>query len=209
MQWDNASYRFIQAETDLRSQAIALHRQRYMDIGFMPRDFQDPYEETALYFVAWQREQRRVIGVCRLLRQELGMLPTFAHFTLFEHEREALGQLKPGTYTELGALTKLPDHPDVTPGLIAAALTHASAQRMTQLLCCIDQRLFHALATHLALPFRIIGQERLFHGSIKVPCALSISETLERLDANQTRRRSLSPAPAVAHLEAPSLHKAA
>jgi hypothetical protein len=192
MQLDNASYRFIPAEAELRSQAIALHRQRYMDIGFMPRDFQDPYEERALYFVAWRTEQQQVIGVCRLLRQELRTLPTCAHFALFPHEREALEHLKPGTYTELGALAKLPDHPDVTPGLVAAALTHASAQRMTHLLCCIDQRLFHTLRTHLALPFRIIGEERLFHGSIKIPCALSISETLERLAASRPRTPSLS-----------------
>ncbi|HYO53378.1 hypothetical protein [Archangium sp.] len=185
MKRDNASYRFIQAEGELRRRAVALHRQRYMEVGFMPRDFQDPYEKGSIYFVAQHLEHQQVVGVCRLVLQELRTLPTYTHFELFEHERRALDQLKPGTYTELGALTKLPHHPDVTPGLIATTLGHASAREMTHLLCCIDQQLFQSLRMFLDIPFQVIGKDRMFYGSIKIPCVVNISETLERLKARK------------------------
>lgn len=184
MPCDNASYRFIHAEGDLRSQAIALHRQRYMEVGFMPEDFQDPYEKGSRYFVAQNERTQRLVGVCRLVLQELWTLPTYSHFELFEHERRALDALKPGTYTELGALAKLPHVPNVAPGLIAAALAHAAASRMPQVLCCIDQQLFHSMRTRLGIPFRVIGKGKLFYGSIKIPCVVNSAETLERLRAH-------------------------
>ncbi len=185
VQRDTAAYRFIQAEGELRRSAIALHRQRYMEVGFMPRDFQDPYEKGSRYFVAWHEGTQRVVGVCRLVLQELRTLPTYHHFELFEHERRALEQLEPGTYTEFGALTKLPGHGDVTPGLVATALAHASHQGMSLLLCCSDQRLFPSLRDHLGLPLRVIGREQPFYGSIKIPCVLSVPETLARLRARK------------------------
>lgn len=187
MPCDNASYRFIHAEGELRSQAIALHRQRYLEVGFMPEDFQDPYEEGSLYFVAWHERNQRVVGVCRLVLQELWTLPTYRHFELFEHERRALDALQPGTYTELGALAKLPHTPNVAPGLIAAALAHAAAQRMPHVLCCIDQQLFQSMRTRLGIPFRVIGKGKLFYGSIKIPCVVNSAETLERLKAHSVR----------------------
>jgi N-acyl-L-homoserine lactone synthetase len=178
---DTVAYRFIQAEGELRRRAIALHRQRYMEVGFMPRGFQDPYEKGSRYFVAQQEENQQLVGVCRLVLQELRTLPTYNHFELFEHERKGLEQLEPGTYTELGALTKLPGHPGVTPGLIATAMAHASSQGMSHVLCCIDQRLFHSVRAHLGIPLQVIGRERLFYGSLKVPCVTNISATLEQL----------------------------
>ncbi|WP_375770262.1 hypothetical protein NR798_05030 [Archangium gephyra] len=178
---DTAVYRFIQAEGELRRRAIALHRQRYMEVGFMPSDFQDPYEKGSRYFVAWHEETQQAVGVCRLVLQELRTLPTYHHFELFEHERRGLEQWKPGTYAELGALTKLPHHADVTPGLIATALAHASAQGMSHVLCCIDQRLFQSVRAHLGIPLQVIGRERLFYGSLKIPCVVHISDTLEQL----------------------------
>ncbi len=197
MKRDTASYRFIQAEGELRRQAIALHRQRYMEVGFMPPDFQDPYEKGSRYFVAQDEATQQVIGVCRLVRQELRTLPTYAHFELFEQERQGLEQLKPGTYSELGALTKLPEHPDVTPGLIATALAHAAGLGMSHVLCCIDQRLFHTVRTHLGIPLRVIGGARLFHGSLKIPCLVDIRESLEQLTARKpqvARHLALQPA---------------
>lgn len=185
MKRDTVSYRFMQAEGELRRKAIALHRQRYLEVGFMPKDFQDPYEKDSLYFVAWHEELRQVVGVCRLVLQDLKTLPTYAHFELFEHERRGLEQLKPGTFTEFGALTKLPDHPDVTPGLIATALAHASSMGMNQVLCCIDQRLFQSVRTHLGIPLRVIGQGQLFYGSLKIPCVLDISDALEQLSVHK------------------------
>jgi N-acyl-L-homoserine lactone synthetase len=178
---DTATYRFIQAEGELRRSAIALHRQRYMEVGFMPPDFQDPYEKGSRYFVARHEGTQQLVGVCRLVQQELRTLPTYHHFELFEHERRRLEQLKPGTSTEFGALTKLPGHSDVTPGLIATALAHAAHHGMSQLLCCADQRLFPSLREHLGLPLRVIGREQPFYGSIKIPCVLNISEALEQL----------------------------
>jgi N-acyl-L-homoserine lactone synthetase len=187
MKHGNASYRFSQAEGELRRQAIALHRQRYMEVGFMPNDFQDPYEKNSLYFVAQEEETQQVVGVCRLVLQELRTLPTYAHFELFEHERRNLEQLKSGTYTELGAVTKLPGHPEVTPGLIAIALAHASDRGMSHLLCCIDQRFFQSARRYMGVPFQIIGKDQLFYGSLKIPCVVNISNTLEQLKARKPR----------------------
>lgn len=178
---DTAAYRFIQAEGELRTSAMALHRQRYLEVGFMPRDLQDPYEKDSRYFVAQHEGTQQVVGVCRLVLQELRTLPTYAHFELFEHERRGLEQWKPGTYAELGALTKRPPHTGVTPGLIATAMAHAASRGMSQVLCCIDQRLFQSVRTHLGIPLRVIGRERLFYGSLKIPCVVSSSGTLEVL----------------------------
>ena len=90
----------------------------------MPEGFQDPYE-SSIYFAARHREQEDILGVCQLVMQNLETLPTSAHFELFEPERRALTQLAPGTYTELGALTKVPRHPGLVPGLLTAAFVHA------------------------------------------------------------------------------------
>jgi hypothetical protein len=187
MKRDIVSYRFSQAEGELRRKAIALHRQRYMQVGFMPEDFQDPYEKDAIYFVAEHAEHQQVVGVCRLVLQELRTLPTYAHFELFEHERWALEQLKPGTYTELGALTKLPNHPEVVPGLLMLAFSHAAAQGMSHVLCCIDQRLFQSVRLHLGIRFQVIGKEQLFYGSLKIPCVVNIADTLRQLAARKPR----------------------
>ncbi|WP_147332870.1 hypothetical protein [Archangium gephyra] len=181
MKRDTAAYRFMLAEGELRTSAITLHRQRYMEVGFMPPDFQDPYEKGSRYFVARHEATQRTVGVCRLVLQELWTLPTYHHFELFEHERRGLEQLKPGTSAELGALTKVPGHWGVTAGLMATALAHAATLGMSQVLCCSDQRLFHSVRAHLGLSPRVIGRERLFYGSIKIPCVLNISETLEQL----------------------------
>lgn len=182
---DTAAYRFIQAEGELRRSAIRLHRQRYMEVGFMPPDFQDPYERDSRYFVARHEETQQAVGVCRLVLQELRTLPTYHHFELFEHERRSLERWTPGTYAELGALTKLPGHSGVTPGLLATALAHAAHLGMSQVLCCSDQRLFQSVRAHLGLSPRVIGRERLFYGSIKIPCVLVISECLEQLMAHK------------------------
>ncbi|HYO69078.1 MAG TPA: hypothetical protein VEU33_23660 [Archangium sp.] len=189
MKRDTAAYRFIQAEGELRRSAIALHRQRYMEVGFMPPDFQDPCEKGSRYFVALheanqQPIHQQPIGVCRLVLQELRTLPTYHHFELFEHERRGLELLTPGTYAELGALTKLLGHSGVTPGLLATALAHAATLGMSQVICCSDQRLFQSVRAHLGLTPRVIGRERLFYGSIKIPCVLDISETLGQLTAH-------------------------
>jgi hypothetical protein len=162
----------------------------------MPPDFQDPYEKGSRYFVALHEGQQQVVGVCRLVLQELRTLPTYHHFELFEHERRSLEQLQPGTYTEFGALTKLPGHPDVTPGLIATALAEAFSQGMDQLLCCIDQRLFRSVRGHLGLPLQVIGKEQLFYGSLKIPCVLNIPAALEALAVHKPQvlqRLSLPP----------------
>lgn len=197
MKRDTAAYRFIQAEGELRRSAIALHRQRYMEVGFMPPDFQDPYEKGSRYFVALQEGNPQPVGVCRLVLQELRILPTYHHFELFEHERRSLEQWEPGTYAELGALTKLPGHSGVTPGLMATALAHAATLRMRQVLCCSDQRLFQSVRAHLGLTPRVIGMERLFYGSIKIPCVLDISETLQQLTAHKPQvLEQLAPRPA-------------
>ena len=180
---DNTAYQFSLAYGELRKSAITLHRQRYQEIDFMPRDFQDPYEKNSVYFVARREEQ--VVGVCRLVIQDLRTLPTYAHFELFEHERRALIQFELGTYAELGALTKLPQYPDLVPGLLATTLVHASDLGMSHLLCCTDRRLFESARMFLDTPYKVIGNARVFYGSVKIPCVLSIPETLERLKARK------------------------
>jgi N-acyl-L-homoserine lactone synthetase len=177
----NNIYRFSQAHGELRKSAIALHRQRYQELGFMPEGFQDPYERDSIYFVAQHAGRPQVIGVCRLVIQDLRMLATYAHFELFEHERKALTQLKPGTYSEFGGFTKLPHHHDIVPGLLATALSYASARGMTHLLCCVDQQLSERMRMFLDLPLRDIGNARQFYGSLKIPCTVSIPEALSRL----------------------------
>lgn len=181
MSCNDRGYRFSEARDELRDKAIAFHRQRYLEIGFMPENFQDPHEKDSIYFMARFEGQTPPVAVCRLVIQPLECLATYAHFELFEHERKALKHLRPGTYTELGALTKRPNLPDLVPGLIATALLHASRQGMTLLLCCIDQRFFDMLRLHLELPLRLIGTPKVFHGSIKLPCAVDIQECLARL----------------------------
>ncbi|WNG43589.1 hypothetical protein F0U60_05330 [Archangium minus] len=153
----------------------------------MPNDFQDPYEKDSIYFVAQHALNQQVVGVCRLVLQELRTLPTYNHFELFEHERRALERWKPGTYCEMGALAKLPNHSNVTPGLVAVAMTRASAMGMTHVLCCSDQRLFQSTQQHLGIPYQVIGRSRLFYGSVKIPCIVNISETLRQLERRRPR----------------------
>jgi hypothetical protein len=182
---DSVSYCFSQAVGEVRKSAIALHRQRYLEVGFMPENFQDPYEKDSIYFVAQQQESFQVVGVCRLVLQDLRTLPTYAHFDLSPDERQALHQLKPGTYAELGALTKLPHHHGMTPGLIETALSYAASWGMTHVLCCIDQDFFRSVRVFLDIPVQVIGSAQPFYGSIKIPCVVSVPEALARLRARK------------------------
>ncbi|WP_143177294.1 N-acyl amino acid synthase FeeM domain-containing protein [Cystobacter ferrugineus] len=178
---DIVPYRFSQAVGELRMSAIALHRRRYLEVGFMPEGFQDPYEKDSIYFVAQPKELFQVVGVCRLVLQELRTLPTYAHFDLFHDKKQALRQLKPGTYAELGAFAVLSRHHGLSSGLIATALGHASAQGMTHVLCCVDQDFHRNVRMFLDIPLETVGPGKLFYGSIKIPCVLNIAEALERL----------------------------
>jgi hypothetical protein len=48
-------------------------------------------------------------------------------------------------------------------------------------LSCVDQDFFKSLRVFLDIPLQVIGRERPFYGSIKIPCLVSIFETLARL----------------------------
>ncbi len=181
MQLNRIRHRFSLAQGEVRAQAIALHRQRYQSIGFMPEGFLDPYEREAVYFVARDEHDAQVLAVCRLVAQPLARLATCAHFDLFPPERQAMEAWNAGSYVELGAFTKRPGHHDIVPGLISTALTYAFDQGATRLLCCIDERFFDKLRTFLDLPLRVIGTPAVFQGSLKVPCQLDIAEGLQRL----------------------------
>jgi hypothetical protein len=192
----NALYRFSQAHGLARKEAIHFHRQRYQAIGFMPEGFQDPYEPDALYFGAWHRWSNQIVGVCRLIFQELWKLSTLSSFELFEQDRQALARLAPGTYTEFGAFTKLPEH-DVAAGLLSVAIQYTADAGLTHVLCCVDQRVMKHMQQRFGLPYRVIGIPRAFHGSIKVPSVLSVTELVDCMEALH-RPRTQGPAEHVA-----------
>ncbi|MFB1051277.1 hypothetical protein [Paraliobacillus sp. JSM ZJ581] len=180
-------YYFGTVEGVLRQEAIALHHQRYKEVGFFERNQKDPYEGCSTYFVAQTMDSKEIVGVTRLIFLNVNDLPTIKHFDLFEDELLKLSHMDDHKYAEISAFTKMPKH-DVGLGLIKTVLKYSLNKDITYWVCCIDERVYNYMHRMFKFPFKIIGEPNVYLGSKTIPCLLNLSECLAIL---KEKRREL------------------
>ncbi|MCC5895209.1 MAG: hypothetical protein JJU16_07065 [Alkalibacterium sp.] len=180
-------YYFKKAEGDLSKEAIALHHQRYQEVGFIKQDENDPYINNSTYFVVQTADLKKVVGVTRLIFMSMNDLPTMKHFTIFDMEKLKLAGIEENKYAEISAFTKMPEH-DVGLGLIKTVLNYSLSNGLTHWVCCIDERVYRYMHRIFKFPFEIIGEPNVYLGSKTIPCVLNLSECLTTL---KEKRRTL------------------
>ncbi len=180
-------YIFREAEGVLSKEAIALHHQRYQDVGFHKQDEDDPYINYSTYFVVQTPDMEEVVGVTRLIFMSLNDLPTMKHFTIFDIEKMKLAGIEKNKYAEISAFTKMPKH-DVGLGLIKTVLNYSLTNGLTHWVCCIDERVYRYMHRIFKFPFEVIGEPNIYLGSKTIPCILNLSECLATL---KEKRRTL------------------
>ncbi|CQR47424.1 hypothetical protein BN1058_01736 [Paraliobacillus sp. PM-2] len=170
-------YCFGSAEGVLRKDAIALHHQRYQEVGFFKRNEQDPYEGCSTYFVAQTTDLKQIVGVTRLVFLNVNELPTIKHFDIFDIEMLKLSRMDDNKYAEISAFTKMPKH-DVGLGLIKTVLKYSFNKDITHWVCCIDERVYNYMHRMFKFPFEVIGEPNVYLGSKTIPCLLNLAECL-------------------------------
>ncbi|API88939.1 hypothetical protein BKP56_06445 [Marinilactibacillus sp. 15R] len=180
-------YYFGIAEGTLCEEAVALHHQRYQEVGFFKQNMKDPYIESSTYFIVQTPDRSKVVGVTRLIFMSLEELPTVKHFNIFEIEKLKLAGIERSKYAEISAFTKMPKH-DVGLGLIKTVLSYSLNNGLTHWVCCIDERVYRYMHRIFKFPFEIIGEPNVYLGSKTIPCVLNLAECLETL---KEKRRAL------------------
>jgi N-acyl-L-homoserine lactone synthetase len=173
-------YYFGSVEGILRQEAIALHHQRYQEVGFFKKNEEDPYEKASTYFVAQTTELKEIVGVTRLIFMKIDDLPTIRHFNIYDIEKLKLSRLEKNKYAEISAFTKMPKH-DVGLGLIKSVLQYSVVNGISHWVCCIDERVYKYMYRMFKFPFEVIGEPNVYLGSKTIPCALDLTECLETL----------------------------
>ncbi|MHA6482422.1 N-acyl amino acid synthase FeeM domain-containing protein [Paenibacillus sp. strain BS8-2] len=181
---NDSSYSFRVAQGELRKQAITLHVERYLEVGFFRNEEVDPYQDNAVYFTAASKETDDVVGVTRLIFEKLEKLPTVANFNIYDLEKARLQALDSHRYAELSAFTKLPAH-DVALGLIKTVFQYSEQVGITHWICCVDERVYNYMNRVFRFPFRMIGEPKVYLGSNSIPCVLILSDILETIKAER------------------------
>lgn len=184
---DKVEYYFGRAEGSLCNEAIALHHQRYQEVGFFKQNMEDPYIENSTYFIVQTPDRSKVVGVTRLIFMPWEDLPTMKHFDIFEIEKLKLAGIETNKYAEISAFTKMPKH-DVGLGLIKTVLNYSLNNDLTHWVCCIDERVYRYMHRIFKFPFTVIGEPNVYLGSKTIPCVLNLSECLANL---KEKRRPL------------------
>jgi len=174
------AYRFGKVEGQKSHEAIALHHQRYQEVGFLKKDDEDPYINHSTYFTVETADSEEVVGVTRLIFMSLDELPTMKNFNIFEIEKLKLAGLEEDKYAEISAFTKMPKH-DVGLGLIRTVLNYSLDNGLTHWVCCIDERVYRYMHRIFKFPFEVIGEPNVYLGSKTIPCVLNLSECLMTL----------------------------
>jgi len=167
------TYHFGIAANHIRENAIALHRKRYSEVGFLKKDEQDPYEKDSLYFVAQDNTSNEIVGVTRLIFKELTDLPTFEHFSIYDIDLIRLQKLDKHRFAEVSAFTKMPQH-EVGMEIIQTVFQYSLQQGITHWICCIDERVYKYLNRVFGSVFKVIGEPKVYLGSVTIPCVLDI-----------------------------------
>jgi N-acyl-L-homoserine lactone synthetase len=167
-------YEYRVAIGSLRDNAIELHVQRYLEVGFFKENEEDPYEDKSTYFTALS-EQGEVIGVTRLIMDALEELPTIKHFDIYDLDKARLMGLDRSCYAEVSAFTKLPQH-DTGIGLLKAIYQFSMETGITHWLCCMDERVYKYMQRMFCSAFKTIGVPKVYLGSLTIPCVLDLSE---------------------------------
>jgi N-acyl-L-homoserine lactone synthetase len=179
-------YVYSKAVGHLREEAIALHYQRYKEVGFLKQNEIDPYEKDSIYFIAETMEQNKVVGVTRLITKKLEELPTITNFSIFDLELVKLAKLDNSRLVEVSAFTKMPQH-DVGMGLIRTIMQYSVEQNIENWLCCIDERVYNYLNRMFSFPFQVIGEPKVYLGSTSIPCLFPINEGLQHIKEKKYR----------------------
>lgn len=177
---DEEGYYFKLAEGGLFEEAMALHYQRYQEVGFIKEDEDDPYVDSSRYFIVQTADTEDVVGVTRLIFKTLEELPTIRYFEIFEEQIQKLSLLDSSKYAEISAFTKMPKH-DVGLGLIRTVLNYSLENDLSHWICCIDERVYRYLHRIFKFPFEVIGEPHVYLGSRSIPCVLDLSECLVTL----------------------------
>lgn len=183
--FQETNYHFAMAQGLAREQAIKLHHERYEEVGFFIQDEEDPYEKLSRYFMA-ETIDHNVVGVTRLIYSQLEELPTIKNFTIYDIARAKLNQIEPNRIAEISAFTKMPAH-DVGMGLIKTVLQYSLETSLTHWICCIDQRVYNYMHRMFKFPFQIIGEPKIYLGSVTVPCVLNLKECLSNLQERRSK----------------------
>lgn len=173
-------YHYFCATGKERAEAVALHYQRYQEVGFFTQNEQDPYELFSTYFGVSTLFDKKMVGVSRLIFKDVEELPTVKHFNIFDIEKRKIKLLERSKVVEMGAFTKLPQH-DVSLGLIKICLQHSFQSGITHWICCLDERVYKYMHRIFKFPFNVIGETQVYLGSNTVPCLLNLSECIECL----------------------------
>lgn len=177
---DEEGYYFKLAEGSLFKEAMALHYQRYQEVGFIKEDEDDSYVDSSKYFVVQTADTQEVVGVTRLIFNSLEELPTIRYFDIFEEQMEKLLLLDSSKYAEVSAFTKMPKH-DVGLGLIRTIFNYSMETDLSHWVCCVDERVYRYLNRIFKFPFEVIGEPTVYLGSKSIPCMLDLSECLMAL----------------------------
>lgn len=177
---DEEGYYFKLAEGSLFKEAMALHYQRYQEVGFIKGNEDDPYVDSSKYFVVQTADTQEVVGVTRLIFNSLEELPTIRYFDIFEEQMNKLALLDSGKYAEVSAFTKMPKH-DVGLGLIRTIFNYSMETELSHWVCCVDERVYRYLNRIFKFPFEVIGEPTVYLGSKSIPCMLDLSECLMAL----------------------------
>lgn len=177
---DEEGYYFKLAEGSLFEEAMALHYQRYQEVGFIKENEEDPYVDSSKYFIVQTADTQEVVGVTRLIFKTLEDLPTIRNFEIFEEQLEKLSLLDSNKYAEVSAFTKMPKH-DVGLGLIRTIFKYSMESELSHWICCVDERVYRYLNRIFKFPFEVIGEPTVYLGSKSIPCMLDLSECLMAL----------------------------
>lgn len=167
-------YYYGQAISQFREDAIKLHRKRYSEVGFLLEDEKDPYESDSLYFVAKDQEKNAIVGVTRLIFKPFLELPTVEHFTIYDLDLKKLQKLDNNKYAEFSAFTKMPQH-EVGMDIIRTVFQYSLHHGITHWICCIDERVYKYLNRVFGPVFKMIGEPKVYLGSISIPCIIDIN----------------------------------
>jgi N-acyl-L-homoserine lactone synthetase len=174
------NYAYDVAQGRLREKAIKLHHQRYEEVGFFNKNELDPYEANSEYFVAQTEIFDQVVGVTRLIMDKYYELPTIKYFNIYDIERARIKLIDTARIAEISAFTKMQAH-DVGLGLIKSVIAYSYQHGLTHWVCCIDERVYNYMLRMFKFPFKVIGESKVYLGSISIPCLLDIEQCLSTL----------------------------
>lgn len=170
----------VARDQETKTQAVELHRRRYAELGYLNDQSFDPYEEKSVYFAAVDKESQNVVGVNRLVFDELDELPTLKHFDISHDLRRRFRQLPSGSYAEMGAFTKDRGH-SVTLGILKSAFRNSLNSGVRYWFCCLDSRVYRLLEKLLGVTFDVIGATKYYQGPETIPCYIDLVAIAESL----------------------------